>query len=93
MFGRAKDPTETQKALTKALRELDAQQVGSDEYATVLESVVKLHKIAEEEKPDQVSMDTAALIAANILGILLIIRHEHVNVITSKAMGQVTRLR
>lgn len=92
MFTRAK-PSPLQDAYTKALSELDKTQTGSEEYATILESVIKLHKMLEEDKPDQVSMDTAAVIAANILGILLIIRHEHVNVITSKAMGQVMRPR
>jgi len=34
-----------------------------------------------------VSRDTLAVIGANLLGILMIIKHENVNVITSRAMG------
>lgn len=92
LYKKAKKPTPAQDALNKALLELNDEEVGSERYQSILESIVKLDKVAQDEKPDQVSLDTAATIAANLLGILLIIRHEHINVITSKAMAQVRRL-
>lgn len=91
MFKAKQPKTPLQDAFDRALRKLDEHEVGSDEYNAVLEEVNKLHKMLVEDRPDQVSMDTAAVIAANILGILLIIRHEHVNVIASKAMERVLR--
>lgn len=50
-------------------------------------------KKAEAEKPDRVSKDTLAIIGANIAGIVLILGHERLNVITSKALGFVSRLK
>jgi hypothetical protein len=59
----------------------------SDEYGATLDKLTKLQKIRQEEKPDRASTDTLVTVAANLVGIALIIRHENVNVITSKAMS------
>lgn len=47
----------------------------------------------EIEKRRRVSPDTLALIAANIVGIVVIIGHERANVIASKALGFVSKLK
>jgi hypothetical protein len=66
---------------------LQEKEVGSEEYATLLEQLNKLHKMRQDEKPDRVSSNTMLTVAANLIGIAAIIRHENVNVITSKAMN------
>jgi hypothetical protein len=71
----------------QAVRELLFKQVGSEEYEKILEQVSKIHGLLKDEKSARVSRDTVAVIAANLLGILMIIKHENVNVVTSKAMG------
>jgi hypothetical protein len=63
------------------------QEVNSDEYNVSLERLLKLQKIRHEEKPDRPSSDTLLSVAAHLVGIVLIIRYEHVHVITSKAMS------
>jgi hypothetical protein len=91
MFARAKKPTQLEEAIDKAMQSLDSYGASSEEYAQILDQVAKLHKIKLDEQPDRVSMDTLAVISANLLGIMLIIRHEHVNVITSRAMNLVIK--
>ena len=91
MFNRAKEPTQLESAIDKAMQSLDGYGASSEEYAQILDQVGKLHKIKLDEQPDRVSMDTLAVIGANLLGIMLIIRHEHVNVITSRAMNLVIK--
>lgn len=45
-------------------------------------------------KPNfQVSSDTIVLAAVNLAGILLILNHERLNIISSKAMSFVSRIR
>jgi hypothetical protein len=78
--------------LEYVLRNLRAQVIGSDEHKKIMDAVVTLHGLMDEDPPG-VSKDTIALIAGNLLGILLIIKHEHVNVITSKALGLLLRPR
>lgn len=72
--------------VARAIRALKNHEIGSDDYATTLDRVVTLHKMLAEEKPNQVSKDTMAVVGANLLGIVLVIKHEFVNVITSRAM-------
>lgn len=87
MFNRQPRPkTELEKALDRAYSKLESVQVDTKEYGEILDRIAKLHKMKEDEKPDSVSLDTQAKIAANILGILLIISYEHAHIITTKAM-------
>lgn len=91
MFSRS--PSIIDLELERAVRELKNHPIGSEEYNKTLEVIIKLHRMRSEETSDPVSKDTVALIAANLLGIVMVIRHEHVNVIVSRAMGMVMRPR
>lgn len=61
----------------------------SKEYASMLHAAERLYEMLEKQKktPDRVSRDVRASIAANLAGIVLILSHERVNVITTKALG------
>lgn len=77
----------------RILAVLPMHQADSSEYAKLLTSVERVHGLMDIRKPASVSRDTLLTVGANILGILLIIKHEDVNVITSKALGFVIRVR
>jgi len=79
--------------ISRVVMALQNQEVTDEKYDTLLNRLGKLHGMRQDEKPDTVSSDTIALIAANILGILLIIRHENVNVISTKAFSMLPRPR
>jgi hypothetical protein len=79
--------------ITRAVKALHDQDITEEKYGIILHRLETLSKMRQEEKPDQLSSDTLALVAANLIGILLIIRHEHVNVISSKAMSTLIRPR
>lgn len=85
MFGRG--PSMLELVMEKAIRSLNHHVIGSEEYNRTLEAIVKLHKMVIEEKNSFVKKDTWLIVGANLLGILMIIKHEHVNIITSKAIG------
>jgi hypothetical protein len=81
------------ESINNALRELNRNPVGSERYEKALESVIKLYQLKTSEKSSRISKDTLANVGANLLGIFMIIKHERVNVITSKALSFVTRTR
>jgi hypothetical protein len=91
MFWRTRSQTLLEKEIDRATRELVNHPIGSQEYMQTLSAIVDLHKMKEAEKPSYVSKDTLALVGANLLGIIMIIRHEHMNVITSRAMNMVIK--
>lgn len=93
MFDLKRERTLLDVTINGALSELNRHPVGSEEYMKVLECVTRLHQLKKDEKSSMVSKDTLANIGANLLGILMIIKHERVNVITSKALNFVIRTR
>jgi len=58
-----------------------------------LRSAELVFKQMEADKPDRVSKEVWATLAANLVGIGMIIGYERVNVIASKALGFVMRAR
>ena len=93
MFSRTGESSQLERQIDRAIRELDNHPVGSEDYVRAVDVVVKLHRLKEEEKPSSLSKDTMAIVGANLMGIIMIIKHEHVNVITSKALNLILRSR
>lgn len=79
--------------LERALVGLKAEMIDSEDYKKTLSTVERLYEMMDNRKPSSVSKDTALVVIANLVGILLIIKHENVNVITSKALSFVMRPR
>lgn len=87
MFNREpKIQTRLEVRCEEALDKLTDHDIDSKEYGEILDRVVKLHKMKEEEKPQSVSRDTQVKIAANLLGILLIISHERIHLMNTAAL-------
>jgi len=77
----------------RTLTVLSVPQPDSSEFAKILTSAERIHEMMNVRKSSPVSRETLITVGANLLGILLIIKHEDVNVITSKALGFVIRTR
>lgn len=82
------------REIERVLRKLEGLQVESKEYAECMRTITELYKLKEIDKPrsEQISKETWLMVAVNLMGILLVIRHEHVNIITSRAMGLIPKL-
>lgn len=79
--------------LERILTVLPLYQPETQEYAKTLTHVERIHGMMDHKRPSPVSRETLVTVGANLLGILMIIKHEDVNVITSKALGFVIRTR
>jgi hypothetical protein len=66
---------------------------GTKEYNDVLETVERINKVKRTQVSDPVNKGDYIPAITNILGIGLIIYHERLHVITSKAVGFVKTLR
>lgn len=84
---RTQEKTLLDQTIDNALLDLNRHEISSDEYAKILERVIMLSQLRKGEKSSPLSKDTLATVGANLLGILMIIKHEHVNVVTSRAMN------
>ena len=77
---------ETEKE--RVYRHMKTLDPASKEYKELLGVYEKLCEI---ERSGKVSKDTLATIGANLLGIGLILKHEELNVISTKALNFVIR--
>lgn len=94
--------TKVKPALSASLQDLinDLQEqmletnYDTEEYARMLNQLSTLYKLKELDRPKpQISRDTLVLVAGNLVGILMILNYEKVGVVTSRAIGFVTKLR
>lgn len=93
MFTKSKEPSLLDREITRVLRELHACEIGSEEYTKHLNTLRLLNEIDATYQPKSVSRDTLAVIGGNLLGILMIIKHEHLNVISSRALQMILKPR
>ena len=87
MFTRKpKSKTTLDEAIDDAIATILVLDPSTEEYAVASANLAVLTKIRNEEKPEKVSADTKALVAANLLGLVLIMTHERTAVIATKAL-------
>lgn len=94
MFNRKKDtPDSIEPLITSAYSKLENLDPDSKEYARIIKQIEKLETIrSRKNKKDRLfSPDTLLLVGANLLGILLVLNYEKADVVTSKAMGLVSK--
>lgn len=76
-----------------ATAELLKETPGSDRYDKIVAQLERLNKISASNSSDKVSKDGLIAVAGNLLGIGIIVGHERIAVITSKAVGFVGKFR
>lgn len=96
MFDRFKPqerPSIYDESINKVLVELSQYDPNDEEYGQLIKHLGELTRMKNETNTQffGVSPDTLAVITANLIGIVLIIRHEHLNVVTSKAMSLIVK--
>lgn len=83
--------TNLEKEIDNLLELMRLESPGSNEYRAILDDLERLYKAKSLEKDRDVSPDTIAIVAGNLAGILLILKYEELNVITSKALSFVLK--
>lgn len=80
-----------EQEIERVIRSLPSDTIGSAEYMKAVEALTKLCALRKNEKPSRVSKDTLATVGANLIGILMILKHERFHPITSRAMSFVVK--
>ena len=83
--------TNLEKEIDRVIEQMSSTEPNTDEYKAISENLEKLYKAKAHERIRNVSPDTIAVIAGNLLGIGLILGYEKANVITTKALGFVMK--
>ena len=85
------------EAIAALLEEMSGYTGDSPEYARMVDQLMKLYSLQEIDAKSsswkRVNADTLAIVGGNLLGIAMIVGHERASVVTSKAIGLLTKLR
>lgn len=81
-------PSDLEKEIARLFALLASiEEVNSEQYDKVSDQLAKLYKLKEVDSKSRVSKDALVGAAANLAGIFIITQHEHLHIITSKALG------
>ena len=89
IFTKRDKRTKVERLIDEQLEILMSQAQTPKEVSEVLALMERRDELKSKKK--SVSPDTIAIIAGNLLGIILILGYEKANVITTKALGFVIR--
>jgi len=87
MFWKGEGSPWIDEEIDRVSRNLRFHEIESKEYQANLTTLERLKQMKEEDKSDSVIRNNIVVVAGNLLGILMIVKHEHVNVITSRALS------
>lgn len=95
MFNKRKPETDRiDTAIDELLIQMQQVSAASIQYAKMTDQLAKLYDLRTRTAgTTAVSPDTIATVAANLIGIGMILHHERAHVITTKAIGFVSKLR
>lgn len=80
-------PSIYDEQIAKILTEMNTYGPDSPEYPTLLTHLEKLTSMKQKKNIMRVSPDTMALVAGNLLGILIIVAYEQNHAMTSKGLN------
>lgn len=79
------------REIDRVLTVLSSLEPHSEQYTTAVLNLKELCESRSKKASRSVEPDTIVLAATNLLGILLILHYEQLNVIATKAIGFVVR--
>lgn len=91
-FTRSK-PSILDEPIAAVLTEMNACGPDSPEYKEMMFYLERLTRMKAETRWTRVSPDTMAIVAGNLLGILIIVAYEQKHVMVSKGLGFVIKVR
>lgn len=81
------------EAIAKVLTEMRTYGVDTPEYKTAIAYLDNLMEMRAKEPQNRLSKDTLAIVAGNLVGVMLIVAYEQRHVIRQTAINQVLRPR
>lgn len=86
-----KSPDSIQKKIDELVASLKSMDVTDPKYSATIDQIDKLSKIANSQKKQSFSPDAVLAAGVNLLGIVLIMNHERLHVVTTKALGFIVK--
>jgi hypothetical protein len=79
--------------IAKVLTDMNQYGPDSKEYSELVDHLERLMEMKAKERQSRISPDTMAIVAGNLLGILIIVAYEQKHVIRTSGMNFVMKVR
>jgi hypothetical protein len=86
-----KSESKLDEQIDKLLEHMSQCEPSTEKYSGMLSDLERLVRLKKDEKLNRVSPDTMAIVAGNLLGILIIVAYEQKHIVTSRGIGFVMR--
>ena len=93
MFAKSSERIKLEDEIKEVLSILWEYDPASEEYAVVLDKLERLYGLKDEESKLLINLDNLIVVGGNLLGIILILNYEKLNIVTSKALSLIIRKR
>lgn len=87
------EPDGLQEVIDALIARIKDEKPDSENYTSMVTNLDKLIKLKEINNPKRVSKEAWLAAGVNLAGILLIIKHEQFNVIATKAIGFIAKMK
>lgn len=89
MFNRQQSAEDKKLAdlIDSVMNDMASYGPDSPEYPALVEHLQRLNELKTKDRPKRISPDTMALVAGNLIGILIIVAYEQKHVMTSKSLN------
>ena len=92
IFTRKNIPT-IDSEIDRLIAEMKEMKVESQEYANAIENLSWLTEARAQKGPFQIDMNTVVVVIASFAEMLLLMNHEKLNIVTTKAFNRMTKPR
>lgn len=79
------------REIERLLKEIEKLPVGSEEYLKAADTLKVMREARGVRSHSDIDINTVIAVAANIIGLLVVLNYEKTNVITTKAFGMLFR--
>ena len=88
-----KEKTSLDELIDTVQTQMFGYDADSDEFKKAAKRLDLLYKMRSSTSTDRLNINTAVAVVGNLAGILLILNHERLHVVTSKALSFVLKTR
>ncbi len=87
------EPSPLDEVIDALIDRMKTEGPDSEDYSSMVTNLDKLMKLKEANSPKRISKEAWLAAGVNLAGILFIIKHEQFNVIASKALSFVSKMK
>lgn len=93
MFGFPTDEPDFNVPINRLLSAMSDHETDSKEFAEHVRMISELSKVKRDQRATKVSPDVVLNTLGSLAGIIMILKHEQLNVITTKALSFIPKIR